>query len=113
MKTIIVVIVLMLAGCGKETVIEPEQKDNVVNRYTETIVLDRGGERIIDGSVINIYGWNYVDIHSTGVIELRFNSQETILEFTDFTVSGIRVENMVLINHGHAAVTISLIIRGS
>jgi len=114
MKTIIIVIVfLVLSGCGKESVVEPVQSDNVVNRYSGVVILGRGEERVIDGSVINIYGWNYVDIHSTGVIELRFNSQETILGFTDFTVAGVRVENMILVNHGHTEVTISLVIKGN
>ena len=103
----------MLAGCGRESQIVEPVSDNAANRYSETVVLDRGQERIIDGSVIHLYGWDYVDVHSTGVIELRFNSQETILEFTDFTVRGVRVENMVLVNHGHTQVTVSIVIKGS
>ncbi len=110
MKTIIVILVLMLVGCGKESVVEPVT-DNVVNRYAATTVLGAGEEVTINGAVVGFNGWSNVEVHSTGTIELRFNSQETILELTDFVLAGTRVENMELINHGNGSVTIRTIIK--
>jgi len=102
----IVVISTIIFGCSDTTIIEPsskksvEQKDVSSNFFNVYINLKPQERFILTGQEVGFNGWSTININSDGIIEFKINNQETILEMQYLSLSGTRIENIEIINHG-------------
>lgn len=84
---------------------------DTINVYTETFKLNPDSSIVIDGNRTNLFGWDYIEIHSDIEIQVLANFETIDLLILDFKLSGVRWENMRLINFRPEVATVSIIIK--
>lgn len=110
MKTLILIVLLMLAGCGENT-LEPaaQQQDNTTNSaYTGSIKLGQNDTLELNENNTRLHWFGGISIKSTGVVEVIGNYGDLDLNLTKLELEGVQFVKIVVKNFNEDTVTVNI-----